>query len=326
MGDNYQWTPLHFSAVYGSYELVKYFVGMGTNIRLKNNDGQNCLHIAAQKGHFNLCRKFIDEHNFDVNMVDNNGFTALHFSAMNGSYELVKYFVDMGCDIHLKTIDKTNCLHIAAKEGHLNLCKTLINNYNFDVSFANDEGKTALHFSAENGSFDLFFYFFERGCEIYRKTSSMENVLHLACFGGHFDICKFVLEHFTKDFKDSNTRKHYMLDTKFYKSQVFYKYNTIFLHAMDGNGNSYLHLAAGENRAEICELLIKYDTEIISLLNKKDQTARKIAEDHGHKDVLNALKTEYERAGLWLLRNLIELNELSSTLSKASFKKYLLKN
>ena len=231
-------------------------------------------------------------------MVDKDGATALHWSAVNGSYELVKYFVGMGIDIHVKQIDGTNCLHLAARWGHSDLCKTLVNNYFFDVSFATDKGKTALHFSAENGSFDLFFYFFERGSEIYRKTTCMENVLHLACFGGHYDICKFVLEHFTKDFKDSNTRKHYMLDTKFYRSQVFYKYNTIFLHAMDANGNSYLHLAAEGNQAEICELLLKYDTEIISLLNKKDQTARKIAEDHGHKDVLNALKNEYVRAGM----------------------------
>ena len=164
------------------------------------------------------------------------------------------------------------------------------------------KGKTAPHFSAENGSFDLFFYFFERGCEIYRKTSNMENVLHLACCEGHFDICKFVLEHFTKNFKVSNSRKHYTLDTKFYRSQVFYKYNTIFLHAMDANGNTYLHLAAKKNRAEVCKLLLKYDTEIMFLLNKKDKTARRIAEDNGHQDVLNALETEYERAGMLLFK------------------------
>ena len=291
-------TALHYSAISGSYELVKYFVGMGTDIHLKTNDGQNCLHFAAQFGHLNLCKKLIDKHNFDVNIGAKNGATALHYSAISGSYELVKYFVGMGIDIHVKTNNRTNCLHLAARYGHLNLCKLLMNNYNFDVSMANDERKTALHYSAENGSFDLFSYFFGRGCEIYRKTSRMENVLHLSCFGGHLDICRFVLEHFTKDFKDCNIRKHYTLHTKFYRNQVFYKYNAIFLHAMDISGNTYLHLAADGNQAEICELLLKYDTDIIFLRNKEDQTAREIAENNGHKDVLNTLKTEYERAGM----------------------------
>ena len=126
----------------------------------------------------------------------------------------------------------------------------------------------------------------------------MENVLYLSCFGGHLDICRFVLEHFIKDFKDCNIRKHYTLHTKFYRNQVFYKYNAIFLHAMDISGNTYLHLAADGNQAEICELLLKYDTDIIFLRNKEDQTAREIAENNGHKNVLNTLKTEYERAGM----------------------------
>lgn len=43
-------------------------------------------------------------------------------------------------------------------------------------------------------------------------------------------------------------------------------------------------------------------TEIIFLLNKKDKTARRIAEDNGYQDVLNALETEYERAGMLLFK------------------------
>lgn len=69
---------------------------------------------------------------------------------------------------------------------------------------------------------------------------------------------------------------------------------------MDVHGNTYLHLAAERNQAKVCELLLKYDTEIITLLNKKGETARKIAKDNHH-DVLNAMKTEYEREGMFFL-------------------------
>ena len=83
-------------------------------------------------------------------------------------------------------------------------------------------------------------------------------------------------------------------------SQVFYKYNTIFLHAMDNDGNTYLHLAAAWNQAKVCKLLLKYDTEIINLLNKKDETAKDIAQERMHKDVLTSLRAEYDRAGMFL--------------------------
>ena len=303
--DDGGWTALHFSAANGSYELFLYLYGMGTDIHLKSNHGWNCLHIASLHGHLNLCKTLIDKHKFDLQVTDNDGWTALHFSAANGSYELLTYFVGIGTDIHLKTNDDLNCLHIAAFYGHLNLCKTLVDNHSFDVQLANKYEKTALHFSAESGSFDLFLYILEKGGEIYRKTASMENVLHLSARNGNFDICKFVLEHFTKDFNANNNKNQFVLSCKFYKSQVFYRYSTIFLHAMDDNGNTYLHLAAEGNKPKICELLLKYDTEIITLFNKKDKTAQNIAQDCGYRDVLNTLKAEYDRAGMFLYLNWI---------------------
>ena len=317
MADNGGCTALHFSAENGSYELITYFVNMGSDIHLKDNLGRNCLHVAALHGHLNLSKTLIDEDNFDVQMADNDGWRALHYSARNGSYELFTFFVDKGSDVHIKTKNGTNCLHIASLYGHLNLCKTFIDKYNFDVFVANNDEWRALHFSAKNGSFNLFSYILEKGSEIYCKTKSMENVLHLAAHEGHYDVCEFVLEYFIKDYKDKNTMKQYTLNGKFYSSQVFYKYKTIFLHAMDVDGNTYLHLAAQGNQAEICELLLKYDTEIITLLNKKDETARKIAKDNGYKDVLNALNVEYERSGMSFV--ILKLHKLKGFTALARF-------
>ena len=294
-------TPLLHSASTGSYELVTYFADMGNDILGQDKTGKNCLHIAARNGHINLCKKLLDEHKFDVEMCCNEGWTVLHYSAVFGSCEQVSYFVAMGTDIHLKTSNGTNCLHIAAKHGHLNLCRFLIDKYGFDTYMENNEKLTALHFSAENGSFALFLYILKRGSDIYCKTNKMENVLHLSARNGHFDICEFVLGYFTQDYKDHNSRSQYSYNGKSYSSQIFYKYNTIFLHAMDIDGNTYLHLAAKGNQSRVCELLLKYDTEIITLANKKDETSRNIAQDNNYLNVLNALKAEYDREGMFFI-------------------------
>ena len=299
--DEYGCAALHHSAISGNYQLLTYFAGKGTDIHLKTDNGRNCLHFAAENGHLCLCKTLIFEHKFSVHIADSAGFTALHYSARNGSYDLVTYFVDMGTDIHLKTKNQSNCLYIAALFGHLDRCKTLVDKHKFDVHMANDDEYRALHFSAISGSHDLFLYFRGKGSDMYCKTKSMKNVLHFSASEGHFDICEFVLEHFTKDYKDSNSRNQYIYRSNYYNSQVFYKYNTIFLHAMDVHGNTYLHLAAERNQAKVCELLLKYDTETITLLNKKEETARKIATDNNHNDVLNVLKTEYEREGMFFL-------------------------
>ena len=300
MADNFGFTPLHYSVQSGSYELVTYFADMGNDIHLKTNYGQDCLHIAALKGHLKLCKYFLEIHNFDVNMKDKLGWTALHCSVKSGSYEVVTYVEDKGADIHLKTSDGTNCLHIAALEGHLKLCKYFLEIHNFDVDMKDNEGWTSLHKSAKNGNFDVFLYILEKGSEIYCKTNNMKNVLHLSAENGHVDICKLVLKHFTEDYKDNNIRNQHTLIGQSYTCQVFYKYNSIFLHAMDNEGNTYLHLAAIGNQAEVCELLLKYDTEIITLLNKKDETAKEIAQQRNHVEVLTILKAEYDRTGMSL--------------------------
>ena len=297
MATNGGWKALHFSAENGSYELVKFFADRGIDIHLQTKAGMNCLHIAATNGYLNLCKILITKHYFSLHITDNNGWTALHHSVKNGSNELIKFFADLGSNIHLKVNDGSNCLHIAALNGHLNLCKKFLDKDNFDLNLANNNEWTALHCSAENGSFVLFSYLLEKGSDIYCKTKDMCNVLHISARNGHFDICEFILKYFTTDYKDNNTRNQYALNGKSYKSHVFYKYNTIFLHAMDVDGNTYLHLAADGNQPKVCKVLLKYDTELTTLLNKKDETARDIAKKDDYKDVLNTLKVRYDRTG-----------------------------
>ena len=297
MTDNRGWRALHFSAQSGKYKNVKLFADKKTDIYLKTKEGVNCLHIAAAHGHLNLCKTLIEEHTFDVHICDEYGWTALHYSVKNGNYEMIKFFIDMGSDIYLKVNDGSNCLHIAALHGHFNLSKMLLDNYNFDIHFANNEGVTALHFAAKNDNFELFLYLLDKGSDIYRKTKSMLNVLHFSSYSGHFDICEFVLKYFIKDYKDNNSRNQHALHSRFCASEVFYKYSAIFFHAMDADGNTYLHLAADGNQSNVCELLLKYDTGYINLCNKNDETARDIAKKKNYKDVLRSLKAHYDRTG-----------------------------
>ena len=297
MTDNRGWRALHFSAQSGKYKNVKFFADKKTDIYLKTKEGVNCLHIAAAHGHLNLCKTLIEEHTFDVHICDEYGWTALHYSVKNGNYEMIKFFIDMGSDIYLKVNDGSNCLHIAALHGHFNLSKMLLDNYNFDIHFANNEGVTALHFAAKNSNFELFLYLLDKGSDIYRKTKSMLNVLHFSSYSGHFDICEFVLKYFIKDYKDNNSRNQHALHSRFCASEVFYKYSAIFFHAMDADGNTYLHLAADGNQSNVCELLLKYDTGYINLCNKNDETARDIAKKKNYKDVLRSLKAHYDRTG-----------------------------
>ena len=202
--DNDGWTALHKSAGKGSYELFKFLTDKGTDIQLKTKDGQNCLHIAADYGHLNLCKTLVEEHKFDVQESDSYGITALHLSCGSGSYELVRFFANKRTDIELKVKEEQNCLHIAAYKGDLNLCKTLIEEHNFDVQKTDSEGWTALHCSCGGGSYELVTFFANRGTDIKLKTKDGGNCFHLAANERHLNLWKRLIEEHNFDLKETD--------------------------------------------------------------------------------------------------------------------------
>ena len=142
MSDKNGWTVVHCSAKSGRYKLIQFFTVKQSDINTKTKARENCLHIAAANGYLNLCKILIGTHFSDVHITDNDGWAAFHHSVRSGSYELITFSTDMGSDINLRANDGTNCLHIAACYGHLNLCKTLIEKHDFDVNMTANGGWT----------------------------------------------------------------------------------------------------------------------------------------------------------------------------------------
>ena len=93
MASNAGGTVLHYSGRYGNYELVTLFADKRNDIQLKNNLEQNCLHIAAEYKHLNLCKTLIGKQRFNMHMADKNGWTALHYAARNGGYKIVSFLL-----------------------------------------------------------------------------------------------------------------------------------------------------------------------------------------------------------------------------------------
>ena len=267
--DNDGWTAVHYSARYGSYELLRYFAEMGVDIHLKSKNGSNCLHIAAMYGHLNLCKVLIEKHKFDIDVPDNDRWTAVHYSARYGSYELFTYFADMEVDIYLKTNNDLNCLHIAAMYEHLNLCKLLIDKHNFDIHMAADDGWTALHHSARCGSYELFRYFADMGVDIYLKSKTGSNCLHIAAMDGHLNLCKVLIEkhkfdiHMAAD--DGWTAVHHSARYGSYELFRYFAEIGVDIYLKSKNGSNCLHIAAMDGHLNLCKLLIekhKFDIDV----------------------------------------------------------------
>ena len=259
MAEKCGWTALHCSASYGSYDVFTYFADMGADIYLKDNNGWNCLHIAALKGHINLCKILKDKHNFDIHTADKDGSTALHCSAVSGCYDLFTYFADMGADIYLKNNAGWNCLHIAALNGHFNLCRILKDKHNFDIYVADKDGWTPLHYFARNGSYDLFTYFADMEAHIYCKGNKGENCLHIAALYGHLNICKILKNKHKFDVHMADnkgwTALHCSAASGSYDLFTYFADIETDIYLKDNEGWNCLHIAVHDGHLNLCRIL-----------------------------------------------------------------------
>ena len=93
---------------------------------------------------------------------------------------MFELFISKSSDIYRKAKENTNCLHIAASGGHIDICKEILRTYEFDINAANDNGWTALHYGLCNGNFELFQLLIENKSDIYSTSKDNTNCLHVA--------------------------------------------------------------------------------------------------------------------------------------------------
>ncbi|KAM0842371.1 hypothetical protein ACQ4PT_058385 [Festuca glaucescens] len=93
--------------------------------------------------------------------------------------------------------DGANVLHIAAYNGHLKVCKYLVEELGGDVNApaygALALGSTPFMMSAQSGDFPTFEYFLDRGGDLMKADDKGRTVLHHAAGSGSCKITEFLL-------------------------------------------------------------------------------------------------------------------------------------
>jgi Ankyrin repeats (3 copies) len=138
---------LHICCKYGKLEILKYLVSLPKPcIEYSDNNGNTPLILAAK---YNYTEISIYLHSIDANIFAKNNlnWTPIHWASRNGNYTLVDYFIQAGALPGSTTIEKENCLHLAAESGNIPTIQSLIPHV---YPFASSNKGTLLHHCHNN--------------------------------------------------------------------------------------------------------------------------------------------------------------------------------
>ncbi|XP_073274218.1 ankyrin repeat-containing protein At5g02620-like [Primulina huaijiensis] len=225
----------------------------------QNSSGETALYIAAECGYAELVREMIKY--YDLMAAESkarNGFDALHIAAKQGDLEVVKVLMEAHPELSM-TVDlaNTTALHTAATQGHLDIVNYLLETEHSLANIARSNGKTALHSAARNGHSEVLRAILNSDPGIMTRTDKKgQTALHMAVKGQNLQVV-----------------------------EEFIKVDPLVVNTVDTKGNTALHIATRKGRAQIVKLLLSVKETNTRLVNRSNETAIDTAEKFGHSDI-----------------------------------------
>ncbi|MGL9761993.1 MAG: ankyrin repeat domain-containing protein [Wolbachia sp.] len=136
-----------------NFEIVDSLVKQGVVINAKDTDGWTALHYAVNNGRIDIVRILLTNR-ADVTQVTNKSNTPLHIAVLKDHKEIVGVLVQhvsndkLNSFINAGTTSGATSLHVAAKNGSLEIVKSLLK-HGAIYNIKNKEDKTPIDFSQD---------------------------------------------------------------------------------------------------------------------------------------------------------------------------------
>jgi cytohesin len=180
--------PLHLTCFNGPIDEVKTLLAKEpTLLNTRDQDGMTPLHWAVLGGQIETIRTLLSA-GASPN-VRRYGQTPLHLAVLAGDVEAASELADNGADINARDFSE-----LVYFFGHAGVRQPLGND---------QDGDTALHIAAAEGSALIIEWLLERGIDSTARNEVGQTPLHIAAGRGHIDAVDILLTHeFDVDAKD----------------------------------------------------------------------------------------------------------------------------
>ncbi|XP_067670003.1 ankyrin repeat domain-containing protein 50-like [Haliotis asinina] len=216
-------------------------------------------------------------------------------AAEGGRRELVDLLVRQGCDLSLTDDDGNTVLHVASIKGHLKIVRYVLSKKLVDGNITGLCNRTALMAAARFGNRKVFDLLVKNGSDLSTVDSDGNNILHMACIGGHVEMVKYILNN---DCVDINSRGHNEISPVMLAANCGHKKvfdllvrRGCLLPLEDRNGRGILHSACVGGNVAIVGDILKRNIVSVDSKDHDGKTPAILALECGHADVFKLLVT-----------------------------------
>ncbi|GAA6106240.1 ankyrin-2b isoform X5 [Tachysurus ichikawai] len=224
------------------------------------SDSNTSFLRAARAGNIDKVLEYL-KGGVDICTCNQNGLNALHLAAKEGHMDLVQELLDRGAAVDSATKQKGNtALHIASLAGQGDVVKTLVKR-GADINAQSQNGFTPLYMASQENHLDVVRYLLENGGNQSTATEDGFTPLAIALQQGHNQVVSILLENDTKG-KVRLPALHIAARKDDTKSAALLLQNDHNADVQSKSGLTALHLAAQEDKVSVAEILVKNNASL----------------------------------------------------------------
>ncbi|XP_048578543.1 ankyrin repeat and KH domain-containing protein 1 isoform X2 [Nematostella vectensis] len=179
----------------GYYELVQVLLAMEASVDDRGSKGDCTPLMEAASGGYVEIVKLLLDNIADVNAQSQAGNTALIYACCGGYEDVVKLLLEHGADIEVHNENGHTPLMEAASGGHVGVAKLLLENGACINSHSNEFKESALTLACYKGHLDMVKFLLDAGADQEHKTDEMHTALMEASMDGHVEVARLLLDH-----------------------------------------------------------------------------------------------------------------------------------
>lgn len=250
---------------------------------LRNTAGETALYVAADNNLVEMFNYLLNFCEIQIAMIrSKSDLSAFHIAAKRGHLEIVRQLLNIWPEL-CRSCDSSNTspLYSAAVQDHLEVVNAILDTDDGAARIVRKNGKTALHTAARYGLLDIVRLLVERDPGIVSiKDKKGQTALHMAAKGQDPSIMEELL----------------LADCS-------------VLNERDKKGNTAVHIATRKCRSQIVCFLLTYVSTEVNAINNHNETAMDLASKLQYGESALEIREALIEAGGNYARNVGKMDE-----------------